>query len=127
MIGPKTKSHCCPVCGNQTPPLQGLTLIADRGRVCLNGTSVSLSRSKFLVLEKLARHAPSVVSKWALYESVYPHGRYEVEQKIIDVFICSIRKTVAPLGLSIKVSWGQGYSLEYSGAVVVISEVVDEA
>ncbi len=38
-------------------------------------------------------------------------GREEAEVKIVDVFICKIRKKVAPFGIRIETLWGQGYYL----------------
>lgn len=33
------------------------------------------------------------------------------EIKIVDVFICKLRKKLKPFGVSIGTIWGQGYSL----------------
>lgn len=33
----------------------------------------------------------------------------EAEQKIIDVFICKMRKKLKPFGISIETQWGHGY------------------
>ena len=35
-----------------------------------------------------------------------------VEMKIIDVFICKMRKKLTPFDVIIKTVWGQGYSLD---------------
>ena len=34
------------------------------------------------------------------------------EIKIIDVFICKLRKKITPLGITIGTAWGRGYYLE---------------
>lgn len=34
------------------------------------------------------------------------------EIKIVDVFICKLRKKLAPFGVSITTLWGRGYSLD---------------
>jgi two-component system cell cycle response regulator CtrA len=34
------------------------------------------------------------------------------EMKIVDVFICHIRRKVAPFGVRINTIWGQGYALD---------------
>lgn len=36
----------------------------------------------------------------------------EVEPKIVDVFICKIRKKLKPFGIEIRTVWGQGYALK---------------
>lgn len=40
-------------------------------------------------------------------------GRIDVEPepKIVDVFVCKIRKKLKPFGVIIETIWGQGYSL----------------
>jgi two-component system cell cycle response regulator CtrA len=35
----------------------------------------------------------------------------EIEPKIIDVFICKIRKKMRPLGIEIKTHWGEAYEM----------------
>lgn len=36
----------------------------------------------------------------------------EVEPKIVDVFVCKIRKKLKPFGIEIRTVWGQGYALK---------------
>lgn len=36
----------------------------------------------------------------------------EVEPKIVDVFVCKIRKKLKPFGVEIRTVWGQGYTLD---------------
>lgn len=38
-------------------------------------------------------------------------ARDEAEPKIVDVYICKIRKKFKPFGISIHTLWGQGYAL----------------
>lgn len=35
----------------------------------------------------------------------------EVEPKIVDVFVCKLRKKLRPFGIQINTVWGQGYGL----------------
>jgi DNA-binding response OmpR family regulator len=35
----------------------------------------------------------------------------DVQEKIIDVFICKLRKKINPLGLEIKTHWGEAYEM----------------
>jgi two-component system, cell cycle response regulator CtrA len=52
-------------------------------------------------------------SKDTLMAALYRNdGRDEAEPKIVDVFICKIRKKVSPFGVIIHTSWGQGYYLD---------------
>lgn len=51
-----------------------------------------------------------VASKAALLTAIY-NGRDEAEIKIIDVFICNMRKKLKPFGLEIATIWGVGYRM----------------
>lgn len=44
----------------------------------------------------------------ALYRDL---ARDEAEAKIVDVFICKMRKKVAPFGVTVLTIWGEGYRL----------------
>lgn len=51
-------------------------------------------------------------TKDALMAGLYrDFGKDEPELKIVDVFVCKIRKKLEPFGLSIETRWGQGYYL----------------
>jgi two-component system cell cycle response regulator CtrA len=42
-------------------------------------------------------------------EAIMAVTQSTADQKVVDVYICRIRKKIAPLGLSIKNIWGEGY------------------
>lgn len=42
----------------------------------------------------------------------------EPEIKIVDVFVCKLRKKLRPFDVEIRTIWGQGYSLENRAAYV---------
>ncbi len=100
----------CPVCGG---PLHGLafTLIPERGVVVGDGGFVVLTGIEMKVLAALADKWPRVLSKEQIMDAVYDLTDDEPMMKIVDVFICKLRKKLAPLGVSITTSWGQGYAL----------------
>jgi two-component system, cell cycle response regulator CtrA len=52
-----------------------------------------------------------VVSKGQLLDSISHANGEQPEIKIVDVFICKIRKKLKPFGLEITTHWGAGYSL----------------
>ncbi|TPM41566.1 winged helix-turn-helix domain-containing protein [Mesorhizobium sp. B2-3-4] len=53
-----------------------------------------------------------VASKSAIMQAIYTAGvDDEPEIKIVDVFVCKIRKKLKPFGVTIATVWGQGYSL----------------
>jgi two-component system cell cycle response regulator CtrA len=51
-----------------------------------------------------------VISKSALLRIMYPNGK-QAEQKILDVFVCKIRKKIkGAFGIDIiETCWGRGY------------------
>ena len=69
--------------------------------------------------------ARSMATKEAVMAALYVDlGKDEAEPKIVDVFICKIRKKLKPFGVEIKTVWGQGYSLaEKSRAVIKQNEL----
>lgn len=57
----------------------------------------------FLLTRELA-------SKEQILTAVYSaYGRDEPEMKIVNVFICKIRKKLKPYGVNIETLWGRGY------------------
>lgn len=56
-----------------------------------------------------------LATKDAVMASLYSDrvtGDEDVNPKIVDVFICKIRKKVKPFGIDIRTVWGHGYSLD---------------
>ena len=54
-----------------------------------------------------------VATKEMIMQGLYSHRPQddEVEIRIVDVFICKIRKKLAPHGVAIETVWGHGYRL----------------
>ncbi len=52
-----------------------------------------------------------VVGKEQMLDAITHANGEQPEIKIIDVFVCKIRKKLNPFGLEIKTHWGAGYSL----------------
>ncbi|MER9912667.1 winged helix-turn-helix domain-containing protein [Mesorhizobium sp. M0050] len=52
-----------------------------------------------------------VRSQASLLTRLYQLKTDEPELKIIDVFVCKLRKKLKPLGVEIQTVWGQGYRL----------------
>jgi two-component system cell cycle response regulator CtrA len=75
------------------------------------GVRVGLTIKEYEILELLLLRRGSTLSKGALIEHLY-NGMDEPEQKIIDVFVCKLRKklSAATHGINyIKTVWGLGY------------------
>lgn len=74
------------------------------------GTEVPLTKKEYQIIEILALRKNCVLSKEAILDHLYG-GLDEPNPKIIDVFICKIRKKLAALGADdlIATNWGRGY------------------
>lgn len=92
-----------------------LSLFLGERDVRISGERVRLTAKEYQILELLCLRCGGIVSKTAFLNHLYG-GFDEPEIKIIDVFICKLRKklnafTGAPL---IETVWGQGYRLDAS-------------
>jgi two-component system cell cycle response regulator CtrA len=75
---------------------------------------VHLSGREYCILELLVRHKGSILTKAMILDHLYS-GMGEREVKIIDVFVCNLRKKLAQAtGGShyIETVWGRGYILQ---------------
>ena len=88
-----------------------LNIDTRTAEVC--GTPVHLTPSEYKVLELLSLRKNSVLTKEMCLNHLY-NGLKEPEVKIIDVFICKLRKKLAEAagsGNHIETVWGRGYVL----------------
>ncbi|MFC3125994.1 response regulator transcription factor [Pseudoroseomonas globiformis] len=90
----------------------GLTLCLRSREVQVGGRPLSLTAKEYAILELLMLRKGLVLTKQAFLDHLYG-GMDEPEMKIIDVFICNLRKklTKASLGSLIETVWGRGYIL----------------
>lgn len=100
----------CPACGQVLPDDDDLR-IDPAGIVIRRGHYAVLTRQEFTVFEALNAARPRHRSKEQLLADLYWLDQDEPALKIIDVWICKIRKKVKPLGMSIQTLWGRGYRL----------------
>ena len=87
-----------------------LTLNLASREVTVAGTPVHLTAKEYAVLELLTLRRGTVLTKEAFLNHLYG-GMDEPEVKIIDVFICKLRKKLAQAGADnlIGTVWGRGY------------------
>ena len=101
-------------CGHSQPTLSvgALTLNLETHQVALGSTSVQMTAKEFGVLQILMLRKNMVLTKEAILSNLYG-AVGEPEPKIIDVFICKIRKKLAAAGAPnvIVTVWGRGYSI----------------
>ena len=77
------------------------------------GTQIHLTPSEYKMLELLSLRKNTVLTKEACLNHLY-NGLSEPEAKIIDVFICKLRKKIAAAAggdSQIETVWGGGYML----------------
>jgi two-component system cell cycle response regulator CtrA len=93
----------------QIGPLQ---LNLDSREVSVNGVPVHLTGKEYAILELLVLRKGVVLTKEAFLNHLYG-GMDEPEMKIIDVFICKLRKKLGRAGAEnlIGTVWGRGYML----------------
>jgi len=100
--------------GFSQPTLQigPLTLNLGSREVMVEGRPVHLTGKEYAILELLALRKGVVMTKEAFLNHLYG-GIDEPEVKIIDVFICKLRKKLAQAGATdlIGTVWGRGYVL----------------
>lgn len=82
----------------------------DSKQVTVADKAVHLTAKEYSILELLTLRKGTVLTKEFLLNHLY-NGLDEPEMKIIDVFICKIRRKLAQAGLThfIGTQWGQGY------------------
>ena len=87
-----------------------LSLSLETREVQVNGTPVHLTARETAVLELMMLRKGLVITKDMLLNHLYG-GMDEPEMKIIDVFVCKVRKRLDRAGLcnAIETVWGHGY------------------
>ena len=89
-----------------------LQLNLDSREVSVDGVSVHLTGKEYAILELLVLRKGMVLTKDAFLNHLYG-GMDEPEMKIIDVFVCKLRKKLQAVGAGhlIGTVWGRGYML----------------
>ena len=102
--------------GFATPKLAvgALTLDPEAHESRLAGRTVRLTAREFAVLRLLVLRRGTVVRKQTMLSHLYAQDAEEPDGKIIDVFICKLRRKLAEAGGPdiIATVWGIGYRLD---------------
>jgi two-component system, cell cycle response regulator CtrA len=99
-----------------------MQLNLDSREVTVNGQEVHLTGKEYAILELLVLRKGMVLTKEAFLNHLYG-GMDEPEMKIIDVFVCKLRKKLALAGADnlIGTVWGRGYMIrEPAGEMVPV-------
>jgi two-component system cell cycle response regulator CtrA len=90
-----------------------LTVNLDHRTVEVDGTRVNLTTTEYRILEHLSLRKGTPLTKEMILHQLYG-GIDEPANKIIDVFICKLRKKLALASAGknyIETVWGRGYAL----------------
>jgi two-component system, cell cycle response regulator CtrA len=95
-----------------------LRLNMDSREVVVDGRMVPLTGKEYSILELLVLRKGMVLTKEAFLNHLYG-GMDEPEMKIIDVFVCKLRKKLAQAGADnmIGTIWGRGYMIREPNGV----------
>ncbi len=102
--------------GGQAGPVVrtgGISVNLDRRTVYVNGEPLHLTGREYAILELLSIRKGKTVTKEAILGHLYD-GKREPDQKIIDVFVCTLRKKLSAMlngECGIETVWGHGYVL----------------
>ena len=100
--------------GYSQPKLRvgNVQLNLDSREVLADGVPVPLTGKEYAILELLVLRKGMVLTKEAFLNHLYG-GMDEPEMKIVDVFVCKLRKKLAQAGADnlIGTVWGRGYVL----------------
>jgi DNA-binding winged helix-turn-helix (wHTH) protein len=101
-----------------TSQTSGLAVNFDTRVVSVDGQPIHLTRKEYGILELLSLRKGTTLTKEMFLNHLYDGG-YEPGLKIIDVFVCKLRKKLAQAtggNHYIETVWGRGYILR-DGAV----------
>lgn len=67
--------------------------------------------------------ANGVLTKDRIMHALYANRiDAEPQPKIVDVFVCKLRRKIAPFGVTIETVWGRGYSLPEASKAILRGE-----
>lgn len=98
-----------------------LTAYFDGRDPIVSGSRIKLSKREHSVFQHLALNPHKVISKDAIYDAVYGASIDQPFDKVIDVYICKLRKKIASASESgwqyIETVHGRGYKLSIPEAI----------
>jgi two-component system cell cycle response regulator CtrA len=91
-----------------------LTLDIEAREVLVNDRPLRLTEREFAIVQCLALRHRKLVTRDSIVANLYASECDEPEGKIIDVFICKIRRKLAAAGAAnlITTVWGAGYRMD---------------
>lgn len=78
------------------------------------GRVVTLTKAEADVFEVLWKNSGRLVSKEKIMDFLFSLSPdTEPEIKIVDVYVCKIRRKLKGMGIVIKTDWGRGYRISF--------------
>ncbi|NKC29483.1 response regulator transcription factor [Falsiroseomonas selenitidurans] len=112
------------IAGHAGAPLVCGNVALDRARqsVAVDGRPVAVTTREFEVLEALLSRRSALLSKERFMNRLYGEAEGP-DQRIIDVFICKLRRKLAAAGAAeiVRTVWGLGYMAEDPGPAAVFA------
>ncbi|QAY80373.1 response regulator transcription factor [Sphingosinicella sp. BN140058] len=111
-VARRSKGHC-----QSAIRVGKLSVDIERKLVSIDGAAIFLTGKEYQIMELLALRNGAAVTKEMFLNHLYGGIDEEPEVKIIDVFVCKLRKklTMAAGGVDyIETIWGRGYRLRDS-------------
>lgn len=87
-----------------------MELNTETQAVKMNGSTIHLTQKEYKILELLCMRRGVILTKENFLDHLYSHMADEPEAKIIDVFICKLRKKLGDTPI-IETVWGRGYRI----------------
>lgn len=99
-----------------------IRLDTESQELTVNGRTVPVTEKEFATLELLMLRKGTTLSKEAFLTHLYG-GMDEPSAKIVDVFICKLRRKLAQAGAphAIETVWGHGYTVRDQAAISALT------
>jgi two-component system, cell cycle response regulator CtrA len=105
---------------HRQPPVQfgDLHLLSDTREVRFRGLPLKLTAKEFSMLELLVIQSGQIITKERFLNHLYS-GEEEPDAKLIDVFVCKLRRKLNAAGAEglISTVWGHGYTIQDSSKI----------
>jgi two-component system cell cycle response regulator CtrA len=90
--------------------INGVNIDLEKNKAYVGSNEICLTIKEYQILELLVMRKGMIISKSSFLDHLYG-GIDEPEIKIIDVFVCKLRKKLSSMGVDqfIETSWGRGY------------------
>ncbi|NTF67715.1 winged helix-turn-helix domain-containing protein [Rhizobium rhizogenes] len=90
----------------------------EAGIIVANGRFAHFTAQEFEIFQALFDAKGRIQTKENLLSVIAPIIDDEPGIKIVDIYVCKIRKKLTGLGLAIETVWGRGYRINQRGATV---------